>query len=96
MTAVSIRMYRGVDGFQLFAASVPSGVGIPALGSFVISNDAPTAGFDIELRYQLLDLNSNPLTRKELYIALCAMQRLLLEQGLQQPAGTFTLPGLGI
>jgi hypothetical protein len=89
-------MYRGVDGFQLSAASLPTGVGIPALGSFVISTDAPTSGFDIEFRYQLLDLQSNPLTRKDLIIALKAIERILLEQGLQQPAGTYLLPGLGI
>jgi hypothetical protein len=97
MTAVSISMLRGVDGFQLFdTTGTPSGTGIPAIGSFDIGTSAPGAGYDIELRYNTTDQNSAPVLRKDIIIAIRAMQRLLLEAGLQQPAGTYTLPGLGV
>lgn len=97
MTAVSISMLRGVDGFQLFdTTGTPSGTGIPAIGSFDIGTSAPGAGYDIELRYNTTDQNSVAMRRKDVIIALRAFERLLMEQGLQQPAGTYTLPGLGI
>ena len=91
-------MLRGVDGFQLFdTTGTPSGTGIPAIGAFDIGTSAPGAGYDIELRYNLTDQNGANLIRKDIILAVRAMQRLLLlEAGLQQPAGTYTLPGLGI
>jgi hypothetical protein len=96
MTAVSISVLRGVDGFQLTASSGPTGTGIPAAGSFVVGTSAPNSPYDIELRYNLTDQNSVALTRMNIQIALRAFERYLTEQGLQQPAGTYTLPGLGV
>lgn len=81
MTAVSIQMRRGTDGF--------------ALSDFTIGVAAP-ATLDFEVRYQLLDANSVALTRKDLHNMLQAVQRLIMENGLQSPAGTFTQPGPGI
>lgn len=95
MAGVSIAMLRGVDGMQL-TGTTGTGTGIPAQGSFVIGTSAPTSTYDIELRYNTTDQNSVALTRKEIIIALKAFERILTEQGLQQPAGTYWLPGLGV
>jgi hypothetical protein len=81
MTAVSVQMQRGVSGTKL--------------SDFSIDGFAPTS-LDIEVRYQLLDTNGNPLTREDVILFLKAVIRLLMEAGEQSPAGTFTLPGLGI
>ncbi len=82
MTAVTISLTRGQMGFKL--------------SDFTIAASAPVSGQEIELRYQLLDANSAALTREDVHNALEAFERLIKEQGLQSPAGTFTLPGLGI
>jgi hypothetical protein len=89
-------MLRGVDGFQLVASSGPTGTGIPAAGSFVVGTAAPTSPYDIELRYNTTDQNSVAMTRLNIRLALDAFERILAEQGLQQPAGTYFLPGLGV
>jgi len=82
MTAVSIAINRGQHGF--------------ALSNFVIAASSPTGAADIELRYQLLDANSKPLTREGVHIAIAAFQRLIKQTDMQSPAGAFTLPRLGV
>jgi hypothetical protein len=92
MTAVSISFTRGTPGqFWLPGGTTTGGGGGPTVGT-----NAPTATFDFEVRYNLLDQNSNPISRLDLQLFLRAVEALLTEQGLQQPAGTYTLPGLGI
>jgi hypothetical protein len=92
MASISIAMLRGVDGFQLFATSGPTGTGIPAAGSFVIGTAAPTSPYDFELRINTTDQNSANVNKKDVQLALRAFDRILMEQ-LQQPAGTFMFPG---
>ena len=83
MTAVSIASNRGQAGVKL--------------SDFSVAASAPTGSADIELRFQLLDANSKPLTRLDIELALEAFERFLVQQGLQSPAGTFPYaPGLGI
>ena len=83
MTAVSIAINRGQAGVKL--------------SDFAVAASAPTGSADIELRFQLLDANSKPLTRLDIELALEAFERFLVQQGLQSPAGTFPYaPGLGI
>ena len=64
MTAVSLSMNRGVDGFKLT--------------DFTISTNAPGTG-DIELRYNLTDQNGANLTRQDIIKALKAFKRVLEE-----------------
>ena len=52
MTAVRIASTRGVNEYQA--------------SSYTIGTDAPTASFDWELRYNLLDQQSNPVTIKDI------------------------------
>jgi hypothetical protein len=83
MTAVSIAINRGQSGF--------------ALSDFVVAASAPTGSADIEFRFQLLDANSVPLTRKDLHLALEAFERFIKQQGFQSPAGTYPyVSSLGI
>jgi len=82
MAAVSIGLLRGADGFKRT--------------DFTIGSSAPTGGQDIELRYNTTDQNAAAMTRKDVHIALEAFIRLLKEAGVQVPAGTFTLPDLGV
>ena len=82
MANVSISIQRGVDGFKL--------------SDFTIGTAAPSGGVDFELRYTTTDQNSVAITRKDLHIALESMIRLIKEQGLQIPAGTYLLPGVGV
>ena len=83
MTAVSIGLTRGLAGVKL--------------SDFAVAASAPTAGSDIEIRFQLLDTNSKPLTREDIRLAMMAFERFLIQQGAQSPAGTFPYaPGLGI
>jgi hypothetical protein len=81
MTAVSIQSTRGVSGTKL--------------SDFAIDGLAP-ASLDMEVRYQLLDVNGAALTREDIILFIESVIRLLQEAGVQSPAGTFTLPGLGI
>jgi hypothetical protein len=81
MTAVSIQMQRGTDGFLLT--------------DFTVGTAAP-ATQDFEVRYQLLDGNSVALTRKDIHNMISAVMRLIMQNGLQLPAGTFIQPGPGI
>ena len=83
MTAVSIAINRGQAGVKL--------------SDFSVAASAPTGSADIELRFQLLDANSKALTREDIRLAMMAIERFLIQQGLQSPAGTFPYaPGLGI
>ena len=92
MTAVTVSWQRGTPGqFWLPGGQTTGGGGGP-----VVAATAPTSGFDFEIRYNLTDQNSNPITRLDLQLFLRAAEALLVTQGLQQPAGTFTLPGLGV
>jgi hypothetical protein len=79
MTAVSLSVNRGVDGFQI--------------SDVAISNQAPSAN-DIELRFNLQDTNSVNLTREDIIVrAFNAFRIAILQgQGLQSPAGTPVLP----
>ena len=61
-----------------------------------VEPDGAPATLDLEVRYQLLDTNANPLTREDIVLFLKAIERLLLQKGLQNPAGTFVQPGPGI
>jgi hypothetical protein len=79
MTAVSLGVKRGVDGFTISDIS--------------ISNQAPSGANDIELRFNLLDANSVALTREDVIVrALNAFRTSLLNGSLQSPAGTFVIP----
>jgi hypothetical protein len=83
MTAVSIAINRGQAGVKL--------------SDFSVAASAPTGSADIELRFQLLDANSKALTREDIRLAMLAIERFLVQQGLQSPAGTFPYAsGLGI
>ena len=62
MTAVSLSISRGVDGFKV--------------SDFTVGTSAPGAG-DIELRFNLTDTNSAALTRKDVFKALEAFELAL-------------------
>jgi hypothetical protein len=81
MTGVSIQMQRGQSGFRL--------------DDFTVGTTAP-ASLDMMVSYQLLDTNSNPLTREDIILFIKAVIRLLMQNGLQSPLGTFVQPGPGI
>jgi hypothetical protein len=81
MTAVSIQMSRGQSGTKI--------------SDFTVGTAAP-ASLDLEVRYQLLDTNSNPLTREDIILFMRAVERFIMANGLQVPAGTFVQPGPGI
>lgn len=95
MTAISVAMLQGVDGFQLFDGGNPSGTGIPASGSFSIGTAAPTSTFDFEVRWNTTNQNGAVITKKDVGLMLRAVERLITEQ-LQQPAGTFMFAAMGI
>ena len=79
MTAVSLSVNRGVDGFQISDVTVGS--------------SAPGTG-DIELRWNLVDQAGGTLTREDILIrAFRAFYNAIYQgQGLQSPAGTPVLP----
>lgn len=60
MASVSVSITRGLDGSKI--------------SDFTPDTQVTNAG-DIELRVNLLDAQSNPVTRKDVYIALKAFQR---------------------
>jgi hypothetical protein len=80
MTAVSLAVLRGVDGFQI--------------KDIAIGTAAPTATYDIELRFNLTDQNSIALSREDILVrAMNAFRIAILQgQGLQSPAGTPIIP----
>jgi hypothetical protein len=79
MTAVSLSVNRGVDGFTI--------------SDITIGSTAPAAG-DIQLCWNLLDTNSVALTREDILVrAMNAFRTAIIQgQGLQAPAGTPILP----
>lgn len=87
MTAVSLSYTRGTVGQYNLPGST---------NGATVGTSAPTSTFDFEVRYNLTDQLGNPITRLDLNLFMRAVQAILTEQGLQQPAGTYTLPGLGI
>ena len=62
MTAVSLSISRGIDGFKI--------------SDFTVGTSAPGTG-DIELRWQVNDTNSVPLKRIDVQHALRAFERAL-------------------
>ena len=66
------------------AVQISSSRGLPAnqSGSYTISTNAPGTG-DFELRYNLLDAQSNPITKKDLIRFLGALE-YALESGSVQ------------
>ena len=60
MTAVCISSTRGVATHKS--------------ASYTVTTDAPNSNFDFELRYNLLDANSAPLTKKDLIRFLEALE----------------------
>jgi hypothetical protein len=79
MTAVSLSVSRGVDGFKI--SDITVGTSVPGAG-------------DIELRWNLQDTNSVNLTREDILVrAMNAFRTSILQgQGLQSPAGTPIVP----
>ena len=67
MAAISIASSRGVSGFQF--------------SDFTVGTSAPGSG-DFELRYNTTDTNSVNVTRKDLELFLRAVERFLLQAGL--------------
>jgi hypothetical protein len=77
MTAVSFVMNRGVDGFKMSDVTVGA--------------NAPSAG-DVELRFNVQDVNSKNMNDKDLIRILRAFERWILTNGPQtaitlQPSG---------
>ena len=66
MTAVSFSISRGVSGSKM--------------SDITVGTSAPGAG-DIELRYNILDTNSKNLNRQDLFLALEAFERAILQGG---------------
>ena len=66
MTAVSIAIQHGVEGM--------------APSDFTVSSAAPTAATDFEFRMQLLDQNSNAMTKKDAVLALMAIIRAIEDE----------------
>ena len=67
MTAVCISSTRGANEF--------------VASSYTIATSAPTASFDFELRYNLLDQNSVAITKKDLWRFLYVLMRELVKSG---------------
>jgi hypothetical protein len=84
MVAVSLSYTRGVLG-QL--QTLPGGT-----GGVVVGTAAPMSSYDFEFRYNSTDQNGNAVTKLDLQLVLRAIQGLLVESGMQQPAGTYTVP----
>lgn len=64
MAAVSFSIRRGVSGFKI--------------SDITVGTSAPGTG-DIELRYNTTDTNSANVTRQDIYNAMLAFQRALME-----------------
>jgi hypothetical protein len=63
MAAISLTLTTGKDGFRI--------------SDFTTGANAPSAG-DFEFRFNTTDANSNPVTIKEVVIALEAFERAVL------------------
>ena len=68
MTAVCISSTRGCNEFSS--------------ANYTIATSAPTASFDFELRYNLLDQNSNAITKKDLWRFLYVLMKQLVKSGI--------------
>ena len=68
MTAVRIASTRGCNEWNS--------------ANYTIGTDAPTASFDFELRYNLLDQNSNAITKKDLWRFLYVLMKQLVKSGI--------------
>jgi hypothetical protein len=79
MTAVSLSVKRGID--------------LGKISDVTVGSSAPGSG-DIELRFNLTDLNSVNLTREDILVrAFTAFKQAIIQgQGLQSPAGTPIIP----
>jgi hypothetical protein len=73
MSAISIAIARGDDGFKI--------------SSFTVGTTAPSAG-DTQLCFNVQDTNSVNQTVKDIVLALHAFERALESRSLQLPAGT--------
>ena len=69
MTAVCISSTRGVD--------------VAKMANYTIATSGPTSNFDFELRYNLLDAQNNPITKKELIRVLEALEHALESGSVQ-------------
>jgi len=67
MTAVSLALLNGVDGFKV--------------SDFTVGTAAPTAGQDFELRFNLTDQASHNITSKAIVIAIKAFIRAVEDSG---------------
>ena len=72
MTAVRIASTRGCNEWNS--------------ANYTIGTDAPTASFDFELRYNLLDQNSNAITKKDLWKFLYVLMKELVKGGKLTPS----------
>ena len=66
MTAVSLSISRGVSGSKI--------------SDFTIGTSAPGAG-DIELRFNVTDTNSKNLNDQDIFLALRAFERAIMQNG---------------
>ena len=74
MTAVSFSVARG---------AATGGLSISTTGSqtITVGTLAPSASFDIELRWQQVDLNSKNITREDIILALKLFRRAIERNG---------------
>jgi hypothetical protein len=72
MTAVCISSTRGANQFNS--------------ANYTIATSAPTSTFDFELRYNLLDQQSKPITKKDLYKFLWVLIMELVKGGKLTPS----------
>ncbi len=76
MASISLGLAHGAQGVKY--------------SDFVQGTAAPSASTDVEVRWNLTDGNSNPVTREDVRLALCSIERQLAE-GAVAPAGTGTV-----
>jgi hypothetical protein len=67
--------------------SINRGIDMPQISDITVGTSVPGTG-DIEVRWQTLDTNSKPLTRKDVILALGSFIRSIENGSLQSPAGT--------
>lgn len=85
MAAISITAYRG------WSSSGGAGQGGFAIADYGFGTAAPTSAFDFEVRYNTTDGNAKAVTREDIIIFLKGVMRLLEQNGIQSPAGTFVV-----
>ena len=68
MTAVCISSTRGCNEWNS--------------ANYTIATSAPTSSFDFELRYNLLDAQSKPITKKDLWRFLYVLMKQLVKSGI--------------